>query len=107
MTIAIPLSPAAEERFRKKASDVGEDVATYIGRMVERLAKDPDSGYSGIDVDDLPEVVDDPDQVDSNNDPIGGAPDDDDFKTPESENTDNRSTNSQVRSRTSQHKAAE
>lgn len=38
--------------------------AVYLDRSVvspeetrERLAKDPDSGYSGIDVDDLPEVV--------------------------------------------------
>lgn len=106
---------SAKEQSDIRVNNANADVA-LIDRSVlspeevrERLAKDPDSGYSGIDVDDLPEVVDDPDQdqIDSNNDPIGGAPDDDDFKAPESENTDNRSTNSQVRSRTSQHKAAE
>lgn len=63
--------------------------AVYLDRSVvspeetrDRLAKDPDSGYSGIDVDDLPEVVeedvpagfgggDDPDEPDGEPPTIG------------------------------------
>jgi phage-related protein (TIGR01555 family) len=80
--------------------------AVYLDRSVvspeetrERLAKDQDSGYSGIDVSDLPEPQEIDEEFDASGAPTAkGNPDDDDeYKEPESGNTDNRSTTSQVR----------
>lgn len=69
-TIPLSLSPDAEARFRGKASAVGEDVATYVKRLLERLAKGQPSlreisgpladefRRSGTSEDDLGEALD-------------------------------------------------
>ncbi len=69
-TIPLKLSPDAEARFRSKASAVGEDVATYLKRLLERLATGQPSlrdisgpladecRRSGLSEDDLGEVLD-------------------------------------------------
>lgn len=66
-TITFEFNPlwqvSAKEQSDIRVNNANAD-AVYLDRSVvspeetrERLAKDPDSGYSGIDVDDLPEVV--------------------------------------------------
>lgn len=116
-TITFEFNPlwqvSAKEQSDIRVNNANAD-AVYLDRSVvspeetrDRLAKDPDSGYSGIDVDDLPEIVDGGEEFDAGGGPVGGSPDDDDYETPESENTDNHSTTSQVRSRTTQHTAAD
>lgn len=116
-TITFEFNPlwqvSAKEQSDIRVNNANAD-AVYLDRSVvspeetrERLAKDPDSGYSGIDVDNLPEVVDESEEVDAGGSPIGGEPDDDDYTTPESGRTDNRSTTSKTRNRTNQHVAAD
>lgn len=86
--------------------------AVYLDRSVvspeetrERLAADPDSGYAGIDVEDLPEVPDD--DVDAD---FGGAAStggsgesDVDYDTPETGRTDERDAKAKTRTRTTRH----
>jgi len=69
-TILLSLSPDAEARFRAKASAVGEDFATYVKRLLERLARGQPSlreisgplaeefRRSGTSEDDLGEALD-------------------------------------------------
>lgn len=118
-TITFEFNPlwqvSAKEESEIRVNDANAD-SVLLDRGVisqeevrSRLAKDPSSGYSGIDVDDVPVVEDpldgDPESVDG---PIGGSGDpEDNFEIPESGNTDNRSTTSQVRSRTTPHTATD
>jgi hypothetical protein len=37
--LSIPISPEAEARLKTKASAAGVDVETYVGTLVEQLAK--------------------------------------------------------------------
>jgi len=86
--------------------------AVYLDRSVvspeetrERLAADPDSGYAGIDVEDLPEVPEE--DVDGSfggaASPGGGAESDVDYDTPETGRTDERDTKAKTRTRTNRH----
>jgi hypothetical protein len=70
MTIPITISKAAEERFGLKAAAAGQDIATYLGRLIENLAVPPLSLHeisgplgeefkrSGMSEDDLSDLLD-------------------------------------------------
>ena len=85
--------------------------AVYLDRSVvspeetrERLAADPDSGYAGIDVEDLPEVPeDDVDASFGGAASPGGGESDIDYDTPETGRTDERDTKAKTRTRTTRH----
>lgn len=85
-TITFEFNPlwqvSAKEQSEIRVNNANAD-AVYLDRSVvspeetrDRLAKDPDSGYSGIDVDDLPEGPED--EIDPSIAPFGAPIDDPD-----------------------------
>ncbi len=41
MTIQIPISPEAEARLRRRAEACGEDLASYVGKLLAHFAEPP------------------------------------------------------------------